>query len=303
RGIAGSPAVLWLRDGDRLRALARAGASSVRMGDDRALPASLASSFPGEPAGIWRTLPELGDPALPVRRTPEETVRPHEPAETAVPIGIEDGQVMVPLALGDRLVGVIALETEEELGADRLRVLRRMAAFAASALENARLHAEVRRLSLTDPLVQLPNRRQLDLFLRKEFEAAHRGRQLCFALYDLDHFKDFNDTHGHRAGDIALIRFAEVLQHETRAMNLAARYGGEEFATVLSDTGRAGGRAHAERVRRRAEQVFAGRLTVSAGVAVYSPGMKSPIELVVAADDALYRAKTSGRNRVHVAGE
>src|SRR5690606_9331337 len=156
-------------------------------------------------------------------------------------------------------------------------------------------------LSLTDPLVQLPNRRQLDLFLEKEFAAAERGRPLCFVLYDLDRFKQYNDTQGHRAGDVALIRFASVLRTETRAMNLAARYGGEEFATVLSGTDLAGGRAHAERVRQRCAETFGGEITVSAGVAEYVREMRTPIDLVVAADRALYRAKVGRRNRVCVA--
>lgn len=289
-----APVIVWLRDGDRMRALARAGGALIRLGEERSLPTSLVDSFTGDPAGGWREL----DPS--VLDSPARTVAPDD-VNAPAPIDASGDRVLVPLALGDRLVGVIALGPRRHISDAKLRLLQRMAAFAASALENGRLHAKVRRLSLTDPLVQLPNRRQLDLFLEKEFEAARRGRQLTFVLYDLDHFKKYNDTQGHRAGDVALIRFAEVLQQETRAMNLAARYGGEEFATVLADTGLEGGRAHAERVRRRAEEVFEGTLTVSAGVARYSPDMDSAIELVVAADSALYRAKTDGRNRVHVA--
>jgi len=168
-------------------------------------------------------------------------------------------------------------------------------------VQNALLHEEVRRLSLTDPLVDLPNRRQLDFFLEKEFAAAQRGRPLCFAIFDLDHFKEFNDAWGHQAGDQALIRFAGVLRTETRAMNLAARYGGEEFAAVLSDTSRAGAHAYAQRVRRRMAVELNGALTVSGGVAVYTEAVKDPAELVAAADRALYRAKLEGRNRVAMA--
>src|SRR5690606_16972422 len=75
--------------------------------------------------------------------------------------------------------------------------------------------------------------RQLDLFLEREFAAATRGRELSFVLFDLDHFKEYNDTYGHREGDDALVLFARVLREETRSMNLAARYGGEEFAATF----------------------------------------------------------------------
>jgi diguanylate cyclase (GGDEF)-like protein len=217
---------------------------------------------------------------------------------------LRGGRALVPLILGPRLVGVLAVGPWREAPArERLALLRRLAPHAAAAIENARLHGEVRQLSLTDPLVELPNRRQLDLVLEREFAAALRGRSACIVLYDLDRFKEYNDRHGHQAGDEALIRFGRVLQEETRSMNLAARYGGEEFAVVLSGTGRLGGRHHAERVRRRMLREFGGELTVSAGVAEVRPGMRTPADLVVAADRALYRAKAQGRNRICMADE
>lgn len=264
--VVGLPAVFWMLEDDRLRAVACAGDTLVRVGDERAPPPGFGRA--GEAGG---------------------EVRIDEP-----------GGVLVPLTLGERVIGYLAIGPcpDQAPDPDRLRLLHRMVPHAASAIENARLHAEVRRLSLTDPLVQLPNRRQLDLYLEKEFAAAARGRPLSFVLYDLDGFKRYNDTHGHRAGDVALIRFADILRSETRAMNLAARYGGEEFAAVLSGTDLAGGKAYAERVRRRVYAEFDGALTVSAGVSQYTEEMKTPIDLVVAADRALYRAKAEGRNRV-----
>jgi diguanylate cyclase (GGDEF)-like protein len=268
------PVALWVLEGERIRAVARAGGAMIRLGEERTFPlraveelkASWAATSPGRD-----------------RRIPRES-----------------GRTLVPLLQGDRLVGVLAIGPflDEQPDPARLAVLSRMAPLAASALENARLHAEVRRLSLTDPLVQLPNRRQLDLFLGREFAAAKRGRPLFFVLFDLDRFKVYNDTHGHRAGDVALIRFADILRGETRAMNLAARYGGEEFAVVLSGANHAGAQAYAERVRHRLADDFHGTLTVSAGVAECLPTMESPIDLVVAADRALYRAKLEGRNQV-----
>jgi len=291
--VVNKPVVLWLLDGARIRAVARAGGAMIRLGEERILP----------PAAIARLKAEaLSQPA--VRAGAGTAAEIRLGTDVGAGAGLrERGRILVPLVLGPRLIGLFAIGpwSDAPPDPDQLALLHRMAPHASAAIENARLHDEVRRLSLTDPLVHLPNRRQLDLFLEKEFAAAQRGRPLCFVLYDLDRFKEYNDLHGHRAGDLALIRFANVLRNETRAMNLAARYGGEEFATVLSGTDLAGGRAHAERVRERCAQAFGGAMTVSAGVAEYVPGMRTPIDLVVAADRALYRAKMGGRNRVCVA--
>ncbi|HEX7119912.1 MAG TPA: sensor domain-containing diguanylate cyclase [Longimicrobiales bacterium] len=294
------PIVVWLIENERARAAARAGGALVRLGEERALS-------PSEEARIVQSAQSLRE-ALDIVDHDERSIavglEAHDTGSVR-PDPSLGGTISVPLMLGQRLVGFLAVGPWVDDAPDRekLRLLLRMAPYAAAAVENARMHAELRELSLTDPLVQLPNRRQLDLFLEREFAAATRGRALCFVLFDLDHFKAYNDTFGHREGDVALMRFARVLREETRSMNLAARYGGEEFATVLSGTGRAGGKMHAERIRRRVLRETNGRLSVSAGVAEYRPGMKSPIELVVAADQALYRAKTEGRNRVCVAGD
>lgn len=286
--VIGKPVVLWLIEGSRIRAVARAGGAMIRLGEERVLPANMIARLRAEA----------------VMRPGFATEGGTDGADGGPASASGDARrVLVPLLLGRRLLGLLAIGPWVDDAPDptQLRLLYRIAPHATSAIENARLHGEVRRLSLTDPLVQLPNRRQLDLFLEKEFAAARRGRPLCFVLYDLDRFKEYNDTHGHRAGDIALIRFAGVLRRETRAMNLAARYGGEEFATVLSGTDLAGGKAHAERVRRAVFEIFQGELSVSAGVAVYESDMATPVDLVVAADRALYHAKMTGRNQVVVA--
>ncbi len=292
--------MVWLVETERARAAARAGGALVRLGEERLLS-------PSDEARIGRSGQALRD-AL--------DIADHDVRMAALGLAVGErgtgrpdpslaGRISVPLTLGQRLVGFLAAGpwVDESPDREKLRLLLRMAPYAASAIENARMHAELREVSLTDPLVQLPNRRQLDLFLEREFAAAMRGRALCFVLFDLDHFKDYNDTFGHREGDDALIRFAQILRAETRSMNLAARYGGEEFAAVLSGTGKAGGRMHAERIRRRVLQETNGRLSVSAGIAEYRPGMSGPIDLVVAADQALYRAKTEGRNRICIAEE
>ncbi len=170
-----------------------------------------------------------------------------------------------------------------------------------------RLHsdrAKVEDMAFTDLLTGLPNRRHARVFLENEFAAAERGRLLSVALFDLDSFKAYNDQFGHQAGDQALKAFADILSATTRRMNLSARFGGEEFLSILAGSEVEGALAFAERVRAslRSTRLPSGSLTVSAGVATFSPGMRSPDELLAAADHALYQAKREGRNRVRLFG-
>jgi diguanylate cyclase (GGDEF)-like protein len=166
-----------------------------------------------------------------------------------------------------------------------------------------RAREEAAALALTDELTGLPNRRYARLILEKEFEAARRGRKLVVVLFDLDHFKDYNDLHGHAAGDDALRTFARTLAATTRKMNVSARFGGEEFLSVVSSADLSGALIFTERVRAALAdaQPSRGHLAVSAGVAAYEPAMQSADELLVAADRALYLAKASGRDCVRVA--
>jgi putative two-component system response regulator len=170
-----------------------------------------------------------------------------------------------------------------------------------------RLHldkAQVEALALTDLLTHLPNRRHAIIFLENEFAAAARGRPLCVVLFDLDSFKLYNDRYGHQAGDEALTVFAGILSQTTRRMNLSARFGGEEFLSVLAGSEVDGALVFAERVRARlkATKLSRGSLTVSAGVACFHRTLRSPDELLAAADHALYQAKREGRNRVRLFG-
>jgi diguanylate cyclase (GGDEF)-like protein len=127
---------------------------------------------------------------------------------------------------------------------------------------------------------------------------------MSVALFDLDKFKQYNDTHGHAAGDEALRAFADVLREETRDSDLAGRYGGEEFLTMLPHEGLEGARLYAERVRERLmrrELPGGARITVSAGLAASGPTMATATDLLRAADTALYAAKAAGGNRVEPA--
>lgn len=170
--------------------------------------------------------------------------------------------------------------------------------------------AELERLSVTDPLTGLANRRRLMAELEREVQRSSRlGRRFAVAMLDVDHFKHFNDTYGHQAGDELLKRLARALQDLVREVDTAARYGGEEFLVVLTETPAGAAERVAERMRvRLAEEQFAPPggatpvgATVSIGLAEFPADGASPEALIAAADQALYRAKAGGRNRVILA--
>ncbi|HLO25957.1 MAG TPA: diguanylate cyclase [Geobacteraceae bacterium] len=166
----------------------------------------------------------------------------------------------------------------------------------------------LKELSITDHLTHLYNRRYMMEELEMEFHRALRKKgDLCLVLIDVDHFKLVNDTYGHQNGDMVLAAIAEALQVELRRYDLAARYGGEEFAMVLPDTSLKEGCAVAERLRQAVHGItFPPPLenlavTVSQGIAALpSPRINSADVLIKLADDALYRAKQKGRNRVEM---
>ncbi|MCS6950330.1 MAG: GGDEF domain-containing protein [bacterium] len=159
------------------------------------------------------------------------------------------------------------------------------------------------RLSVTDPLTQVGNHRAFQEHLHAQISlACRKGLPLCLMLIDVDHFKQYNDTYGHLQGDAVLREVARLLTENTRTYDFVARYGGEEFAVILPDTAIETARQVAERVRRVIEsQPFPKRqMTVSIGIASWRAGVDAS-RLIQEADQALYRAKRGGRNRVCVA--
>jgi diguanylate cyclase (GGDEF)-like protein len=178
------------------------------------------------------------------------------------------------------------------------------AALIRDVTEQKRLEEELRRHSVTDGLTELYNRRYMDEVLASEFSRARRYRSgLSLLMLDIDHFKRFNDAHGHGMGDRVLRAVARTLKGALRNHDVPCRYGGEEFVAILPQTGRAGAFAVAERLRRDVEEIDLEGLgvTVSIGVASYPElEMDRPERLVQAADVALYEAKNAGRNRVRV---
>ncbi len=190
------------------------------------------------------------------------------------------------------------VQMQEELDFDRQQLHKLATELAVS---NERLH----QMALTDVLTSLPNRRSANDHLDQQWAIAERsGRQLSIMMVDIDHFKKINDQFGHKVGDDALKRVAEVMNLSVRKQDMACRYGGEEFLVICPDT-------PAEQVYRLAERLRAAvvgiampdayarscKLTISIGVASKEPGIKNTEMLLQLADKRLYEAKNSGRNR------
>jgi len=168
---------------------------------------------------------------------------------------------------------------------------------------------QLERLSTTDELTGLYNRRHIDSLLRLEFQRARRhGTPLAAVMLDLDHFKQVNDVYGHQAGDQVLREVGGILASRLRSTDSGGRYGGEEFLLLVGCVAK-GARTLAERWRMDLESrdiaLEGGRsvaLTMSVGVAPFNREMGGPAQLVAAADAALYQAKEAGRNQVVMAG-
>jgi diguanylate cyclase (GGDEF)-like protein len=160
---------------------------------------------------------------------------------------------------------------------------------------------ELERLSITDGLTGLANHRFLMQRLEEEGARSRRTkREFSVLMADVDHFKEYNDTFGHPAGDEVLKKVATILRDCTRAVDCAARYGGEEFAVVMPETPAAGAVKVAERIRARvaAEEFPGRRITLSIGIAEFPNDVDAPHGVVAVADGALYQAKRGGRDRV-----
>ncbi len=189
---------------------------------------------------------------------------------------------------------------------DDARFARRLAEQLGLALANLRLRLTLREQSMHDALTGLYNRRFLDESLVRECARALRDKQpLAVLMVDADHFKRFNDVHGHQAGDEALRQIGTVLANNCRAGDLACRFGGEEFTVVLPHTGRDGARIWAERLlqkmRNAGIQIQGNTLppvTVSIGIALFPDHGGDANAVLHAADLALYEAKNAGRDRV-----
>lgn len=195
---------------------------------------------------------------------------------------------------------------------DRSRSLEQHLKHASGEISDLREHLEtVRREALTDALTGLANRKLFDMKLHEETRNAEKsGETLCLLMADIDHFKSFNDSYGHRVGDEVLKIVARTLKEGLKGQDTVSRYGGEEFAILLPRTGLDGAMTVADQIRarlarrtvsnRRTGQSY-GAVTLSVGVAQHRQG-EALDQFVQRADQALYRAKNEGRNRVATMG-
>jgi diguanylate cyclase (GGDEF)-like protein len=222
----------------------------------------------------------------------------------------DEALIAVPVTDGTAPIGVIECRRprrvsrpRESVRARELESLEALAAALGTALSRAELIEALSTQSSTDSLTGLANRRSFDAEIARSLAGLRRhGRPVSLCLVDVDHFKRFNDSHGHVEGDRALIEVARVLGQQVRGSDLAARYGGEEFALLLPDTELDVAFHVAERVRAAVARssVPQGPVTVSIGLATAIEGCL-PEQLIAAADGALYAAKAGGRNRVEAA--
>jgi diguanylate cyclase (GGDEF)-like protein len=198
------------------------------------------------------------------------------------------------------------LQAEQALeSGDQVRVGGAIFKFLAGDEVESLYHEELYQLAISDGLTRLSNKRYLLEYLEREMGRCHRyGRALSLILFDLDHFKALNDEHGHLAGDAVLRELAGVVKEKVRKEECLARYGGEEFAYVVPEAGGDNARRLAEKLRKAVADHrfrFEGKVlqvTVSLGVADLTGELTDPLDFLRAADQALYRAKKAGRNRV-----
>jgi len=181
--------------------------------------------------------------------------------------------------------------------------------FLAVSLTNSRMYSEMKRISLTDPLTGLFNRRYFENFLHSELSRARRfDHTVSLVMLDVDNFKNYNDQYGHTNGDILLRNLATVLTKTARCSDFVSRFGGEEFCVILPEVAQEGALRFADRLRnnicshpfQQREVQPNGQITISVGTATYPTDAQLEEELVDKADTALYEAKRKGRNRVAV---
>jgi len=213
----------------------------------------------------------------------------------------------IPLKIEKEIVGVLNINDGEKVSfnVSNLDFVLKLSEFISMTVSNAVLYERTKKLSVTDGLTGISNRPNMEQVLRSEFERSMRyGAPLSVVLLDVDHFKGVNDTYGHQKGDEILVAFASLLKKFCRANDTAARYGGEEFLMILPQSNAQGAFKIAERVREEMMKLnFTGNesnfsVTTSGGVVELDRDfIKNTDQLVAMADQALYEAKNSGRNK------
>jgi diguanylate cyclase (GGDEF)-like protein len=220
--------------------------------------------------------------------------------------------LVVPMVLKEEAIGILAVDDTRESHEfldDEITLISAIANHTVMAIENARLYQKVHEQAITDGLTGVYNHRFFQIRFSDEYSNSKRyGNDLSLIILDIDHFKHYNDTYGHVAGDLALKEIANLTQASVRENDVVARYGGEEFAIILPMTNVEGAKVVAERIRAAVlECRFLGDLnvpqvsiTVSMGVSSYTKEVDSREKLFRQADGALYYAKDHGRNKTSV---
>ena len=221
--------------------------------------------------------------------------------------------VCLPLTAQGETIGLLHIQTAEAVDAAGIDMAQHVAVIVADnislALANIRLRETLRHQVMHDPLTGLFNRRYLDITVKREIARLRRTKApLGIIMMDLDHFKSFNDTYGHEAGDCLLETLGKFLANQVRQEDIACRYGGEEFVLIMPAASLDVTRKRAEEIRQGVSQMQVSyrdrvldRITLSLGVAVFPEHGANGEDLLRAADHAMYRAKEEGRNRVLVA--
>ncbi len=224
------------------------------------------------------------------------------------------GWMGVPLIVQNRIIGMLALDSHEpnRFTPEHVRMASAFAAHVAIALENARLYEDTHRLAITDPLIGIFNRRHFMELARREHQRALRyQRSISIIMMDIDHFKRVNDTYGHLIGDQVLRATALLCQDHLRETDIIGRYGGEEFVMLLPETNDTTDKNSSSlKVAERLRHVIANTpiktergdiaITISLGIVDLTSAGEDIEVLLDRADQALYIAKQTGRNRVVV---
>lgn len=221
--------------------------------------------------------------------------------------------IAMPLKIEDNTIGVFscAYVHHKKFDEDDVNFLELISSRAALAINNAKLHEEIRKLAITDGLTGLYNYRYFQENLRNEIERCKRLKYggLSLLFIDIDHFKQFNDIYGHQKGDMVLERIGMFLNIYTRKTDVVARYGGEEFVIIAPGTPKENSLLLGERIRSAiSEKLFSQEektqtgitfpITISIGTATFPNDASNQEELIKCADNALYSAKNAGRDRV-----
>jgi diguanylate cyclase (GGDEF)-like protein/PAS domain S-box-containing protein len=226
--------------------------------------------------------------------------------------GVKNTYLCTPVLAQGETLGIVhfqATDNAPELDASEISFKTTFAGQVGLSIANIRLREALRTQSVRDALTGLYNRRYLEEVLAREVRrAARAGQSLGILMIDLDHFKSFNDTYGHDAGDVVLRETGASLTKSIRAEDFVCRFGGEEFVVILPTADLAASSMRAERLRMQMKELTVlhqgrsmGMLTISIGVAVFPEHGTSPKELMAAADAALYEAKRNGRDQIAIA--